>query len=214
MSRVDARGMLGGALVLGGLLLLLQNLHVFLIPWNLFWAGLFLAGGLAFLGVFLERPAHWWGVVPGLSLLAIGALILLDTVAPWVARAWGGSLVLGGMSLAFWLVFVTNRKNWWAIIPGGVLTTLAVIAGLPRFLQGPIAGSLFFLGMATTFGLVYLLSEGPQRMTWALIPAVVLGLFGLFILAVSSTFVGLVGPVLLVLLGAVLLLRGMRAKRL
>ncbi len=212
MSRVDARGLLGGLLVLAGSLLLLQNLNVFLIPWDLFWAALFLAGGMAFLGVFLERPAHWWASIPAFTLLAIGALILLGATAPWLARAWGGSLFLGGIGLGFWLVFLSNRKNWWAVIPGGTLFTLAVVAGLPRVLSGPLAGAVLFLGLSATFGLVYLLADVPGRMGWALIPAAVLALLGIFILAASSALVGLVWPLLLILLGVYLVLRALRPR--
>ncbi len=213
MRRMDARGVLGGLLVLAGLLLLLQNLNVFLIPWDLFWAGVFLASGLAFLGLFLERPSQWWAPIPAFTLLAIGTMVFLGDILPGIAHAWGGSIFLGALGLSFWLVFAVNRKNWWAIIPGGVLVTLAAVASLPRFSTGPVTGGVLFLGLGVTFGLVYLLAEAPGRMSWALVPAGVLAILGVFILAAVTPFVGFLWPLLFILVGGYLLLRALRSER-
>ncbi|MHB8992506.1 MAG: hypothetical protein ACYC66_12865 [Chloroflexota bacterium] len=213
MRRIDARTLFGILLVLSGLLLLLQNLGILSVAWGVFWAVIFIAGGLAFLGVFMERPANWWGLIPGFTLLALGVLIVLDITVPWVARSWGGSLFLGGIGLSFWLIFLVSPRNWWAIIPGGVLVTLAVVAGLSPVVPGPTSGGLFFLGLGLTFALVYLLGQPRDRMSWALIPAAILLLLGALTAASAVMAFAYVWPTLIILAGVYLIYRALRSHR-
>ncbi|MGE5619214.1 MAG: hypothetical protein ACM3US_08145 [Sphingomonadaceae bacterium] len=213
MRRIDAGTLFGILLVLSGLFLLLQTLGILSIAGSIIWAVLFLAGGLAFLGVFMERPSQWWALIPGLSLLALGALIALESTAPWVARTWGGSLFLGGIGLSFWLIFLVNPRNWWAIIPGGALATLAVVAGMPPGVRGPVSGGVFFFGLGATFALVYLLGRPREHMTWALIPAAILALLGAFTMASAVALFGYVWPTLIILAGLYLILRALQTQR-
>ncbi|MHB0870736.1 MAG: hypothetical protein ACYC5J_14985 [Chloroflexota bacterium] len=212
MRRIDARTLFGILLVLSGLLLLLQNLGILSVAWGVFWAVIFIAGGLAFLGVFMERPANWWALIPGFTLLALGVLIVLDTTVPWVARSWGGSLFLGGIGLSFWLIFLVSPRNWWAIIPGGVLVTLAVVAGLSPLVPGPASGGVFFLGLGLTFALVYLLGQTRDRMSWALIPAAILLLLGALTTASAVMVFAYVWPTLIILAGVYLVYRALRSQ--
>jgi len=113
------------------------------------------------------------GVLWGLVLVAAGALLLLGSldivVFPWHVLA--GPAVLGIPGLIFAQVFVGNRDQWWAIIPGGVLLTLAAIAFIDGLLPGLDTGWLFFLGLAITFGLVW--RETGHAQQWARVVAVV-----------------------------------------
>lgn len=212
MRRMDSRVVFGILLVLVGLLLLLQNLNVIPLAWDLFWAFLFVASGLAFLGVFVERPERWWPLIPGFTLLALGALIALGATAPWAARTWGGSLFLGGIGLGFWMIYLVRPANWWAIIPGGVLITLALVAGLSQAIPGSATGGIFFMGLGLTFALVYLLPKPQGRQSWALIPAAVLVLMGLFTFAATSPAINYLWPLLLILAGIYLLYRSQRSR--
>lgn len=100
---------------------------------------------------------------------------------------------------------VTNSirrfKNWWAIIPGGVMLTLALIAGLASVLEGIETGGVFFLGLGLTFGLLSFVPTPQGRMKWALIPAAVLLVMGLLLGAAASPFLNYLWPVALILLG-------------
>jgi hypothetical protein len=204
----------GALLVLAGLFLLLQNLGVLAIGVGGWLAPiLFGAGGLAFLAVYAGNREHWWSLIPGFVLLSIGALISLDQVAPRIASTWGGSLFLGGIGVAFWLILLTRRENWWAVIPAGVLTTLAAVAGLGQIGTGLETGSLFFLGLAATFGLVYLLPTPEGRMRWALFPAVIMFVLGVVTLLATAAVVQYLWPLALILLGVYLLLRGGRRSK-
>lgn len=213
MNRSDGRVIVGLLLVAVGTLLLLQNLGLLGITWNALWAVLFLAGGVAFLSMFVSNPSRWWPLIPAFTLLGLGALMVLQTVAPRAAAVWGGPIFLGSMGLAFLAVYLAQRENWWAIIPGGVLFTLAVVAGVSGYGGGAGEGTILFLGLATTFGLVYL-ALGPRRpRNWALVTAVALLALALITAAAAVGIVSYLWPLILILLGAYLLYRSLRSRR-
>ncbi|MFZ5821119.1 MAG: hypothetical protein ACOYYJ_14590 [Chloroflexota bacterium] len=165
MKRVNPYIILGSLCILAGALGFLQAFGLLENASDVFWGVVFLLGGLAFLTVFLG--GQWWAVIPALALAGIGALILL----PASLEQFGGALFLGAVGSSFWVVYLTGRKKWWAILPGGVALTLAVVAGLPGELDDALLGVAFFTGLAVTFLLVALLAG----MHWAYWPALSLG---------------------------------------
>lgn len=207
MKRFDIRIVGGILLVVAGILSLLQTLGILAGANALFWALLFGAGGLVFIYLYLANREHWWPLIPGLALLSLGAIIGLDRFAPRVGEAWGGVLVLGAISLAFWAIYFANREHWWAVIPGGVLLTLAVVAGVSSFVGEAGTGAIFFLGLGLTFGLLSFLPTKQGRMKWMLIPAVVLLAMGLLTTAVAAEMLQYIGPAALILVGLYLALR-------
>jgi hypothetical protein len=121
----------------------------------------------------------------------------------------GGAIFLGAIGLSFWAVYLTGRDRWWAIIPGGVLITLALVSALPdRLFAGADSGGVFFLGLAATFLLVALLAD----MRWAYWPAGALGVFGVFLFFGSQiSLLSYLGAGALILVGIYLVLRTLRA---
>ncbi len=202
------RYILGGALVLMGALTLLQVLGYIPTSGNVvgvIFGVLFLALGISFLTVFGAGRQNWWAAIPGTVLVFLGLLVLFGVFTPRLADRWGGPFFLAGISLAFWLVYFMAPQNWWAIIPGGVLLTLAAVAALPE--SGDFAGGLFFLGMALTFFVLWLIPVNGRRMTWPWIPGAVLAVMGLIVLFASTNLFNYVWPALLILAGLVLLVR-------
>jgi hypothetical protein len=208
MRRIEWRVLVGILLVAVGALLLLQTFNILRFVWEVVWTVLFLAGGAGFLVVFLGGEENWWAVIPGMALLGIGALIGLSILG--LDDTIGGALFLGALSLAFWLVYLRRRDNWWAVIPGGVLLTLAAVAGLEGIVPWAETGGLFFLGLALTFAAVYLMPTPQGRMTWALIPAVVLFVVGLIVVLATSSVLQFLWPAVLVFFGGYLVLRALR----
>jgi hypothetical protein len=195
----------GILLVLGGVVFLLQNLGFFELG-DLFWALLFGLGGLFFLSVFFPNRSNWWVLIPGLTLLSIAVLLVASRFLPAFADMWGGSIVLGGIGLSFLLIYLVDRNNWWAIIPFGVLETLAVVAGLESVIPDFAAGGIFFLGLGLTFALVAILPGLHGSMWWAWIPAGVLVMMGLLLVLISGQAAGFVLPAVLILGGLLLIL--------
>ena len=85
-------------------------------------------------------------------------------------------------SSVFWAVYLRGRENWWAIIPGGVLLTLALVTGLSSAVGGMAIPVVLFLGLALTFAVLAVLSaigaEGVLNYVW---PAA-LGTGGLYLI--------------------------------
>ena len=213
MKRLETRILLGLLLIAGGILFLLDSLGVIGVG-AILWPALIGVASLVFLFVFLTAPqSNWWAAIPGFVLLGLSATIVLDELAPQVGETWGGSFFLGGIALAFWVIYLTNPENWWAVIPGGVLLTLALIAGLSEVMEGLEMGGVFFFGLGITFALLALLPTPTGRLTWALIPAIVLLVMGALITAAAAELINYVWPVALILGGLYLLYRAFGSRQ-
>lgn len=120
--------------------------------------------------LLIERKRHWWPVIPGGILTSVGFMPLAESVLVDDAAA---GIMLYGIALSFGLVFLFNRRrNWWALVPAGVL----LFAGTFPLLDS-LAVSEEIIGMfASLFiGLIFLSAFLFWRNNWwALIPA---GLF-------------------------------------
>jgi len=200
-KRIDPAIFGGLVLILVGALYLLQTMGVLQDVGDVFWGVIFLAAGGLFL--FAYFTGSWWAVIPGCVLAAIGVLILL----PDSLEMFGGAVFLGGIALAFWVVyFSSTHERWWAIIPAGVLTTLAVVTFLPDMVGGVATGSFFFFGLAVTFLLVALLA----KMSWAYYPALALVIVGLLVLLALGDIANYIWAAALILGGGYLMYRSFR----
>lgn len=206
----NQRPLVIGLLLIGaGLLMLLANLGVIASASGLIWGLAFALGGGTFLGIFARDQEQWWSLIPGCTLLGLGTLVGLQGLVPALAGPWGGALFLSSISLGFWLIALLRPAQWWAIIPGGALLSLAAVAGLSSRAGGERAGALLFYGLALTFGLVFLTSRAAERRTWALFPAGVLLAIGLIIQASLGAALGYVWPLALIALGIFLAYRSL-----
>lgn len=209
MRRMDARLVVGLLLIAGGVVFLLQNLGY--ITWgSLVWALAMVGCGLTILAAFIRSRIAWWAIIPGLTLLGLGGSLLLKTTNPAMAAAWGSSLFLGSLGLAFWLIYLRNPGMWWSIVPGGVLLTLALVAG-PDDVRLPIdQGAVFILGLGLTFLLLALLPTTGRLVRWAFVPAAALLTIGVLIGVGREPALNYLWPVALIVSGLALLLRAAR----
>ena len=117
----------------------------------------------------LERRASL-----GVRLAAHGGLVVL---AAATTDLLSGPAFLGGIALAFWLVYTTprdgRRRTGWALIPAGAISTLATVAAVDALLPRWDEGIFFLLGMTATFTAVYLLPRDAGGGRWAIAPALV-----------------------------------------
>lgn len=204
------RVLVGVILVLVGALALVQTLTGWEIT-GIFWGLLFAAAGGGFLYVLSQDRSRWWAAIPGIVLLGIGATIALDTIAPNASSWIGGLLVLGGISTAFFAVYALSPLNWWALIPAGVMATLALVSVLDN-IHNFDSGWVFLAGMAATFAMVALLPERTtgRKLTWAWYPAVALAVIALIVLVSSFEITSIVWAVLLIGGGLLLVWRAMK----
>ena len=207
LKLISARLFWGLVLVIGGVLLLLDTFGIFK-GGALFWTILSALAGILFLSVYVTNHVHWWALIPGVFFLAVAVLIGLSAFLPgFSGTPLGGTVILGGIGLSFLLVYLVDHKNWWAIIPAGVMGTLAVVATLAPGVQGVVSGGIFFLGLGITFGLVAILPTTVGQMRWAWIPAAILAVFGLLLLLAVGQYINYVWPSALVLAGLLLIIR-------
>jgi hypothetical protein len=201
MKRNNFRLLVGGALVLMGVLVLLEEMGI--IPSvNWFWAAIFVFGGIAFLIVFARNRSRWWALIPGMTLAGVGVTMLLPAPLSYL----GGAITLGAVGLSFWFIYLSSHENWWAIIPGGALLTLAAISLATPSLPDMVLGAILFFGLSLTFFLVAVLPNPYLRMNWAFIPSGILLLLAL--LALSARFqqyAAYIWPVVLIGAGIYLL---------
>ena len=145
------------------------------------WVGLvFAAGGIAFAVLFARSDGNWWAAIPAGALIGLGGLIAFveGTAAP---DEYGASILMGAIGLGFAAVYLRARQHWWALIPMGVLLTLAVmIAFVPTGDEDRVLPAILFAGIALTFGLLALIPIDGRRMAWPWIPAAILAVFAGF----------------------------------
>jgi hypothetical protein len=202
MDRPGLRVVLALLLIGAGIVFLLNSLELVEIG-ALLWAAILAIGGLIFLYVYYGDREQWWALIPGLVLFSLGVLLGVGELLPGLEGGWMGALFLGGLGLAFWAIFLVRREFWWAVIPGGVLWSVALVSGLSTTLPGEVSGGVLFLGMGLTFALLSVLPTPEGRMRWALIPAAVMLILALI------TFAAAGGALLVYLWPAALILAGL-----
>jgi hypothetical protein len=211
MSSSTKRIFFGAGLILVGGLFLAQQLLGLEIHLGAVIIGvLFALGAAAFLFVMFQRRENWWAAIPGITLLGLAVLICFGSLFPEFFDRFGGSIFLGSIGLAFLIVLLMKHENWWAVIPMGVLFTLALVAGVGDSLGGWAVSAILFLGIAITFGVIGLMPVGRNE-KWPWIPAGVCGVIGtcfmLFSSQMMASFAGLIWPAILVIFGVYLIAR-------
>jgi hypothetical protein len=170
---------------------------------SLFWGVLLIGGGVLALADqlgYIEHlsPTLWIFVFAAISLLGLvsyamtgwtqwawlfptgvfGGLALIIVLATnHVNSAAVSSPLFFGLLLPFAAAYLTDRiRNWWALIPGGVMLFLALTTLLVDRVGGEWVGAMFLLLIGLAFLAVYL---NNQTRTWALIVAYVFGVLSI-----------------------------------
>ncbi len=174
--------------------------------------GLWAVGAIYFGNLYLRDRMQWWYALVALILAVMTVTNLLDLLIPPVGEVIGGGLFLGAIGAGFLVAYTRQRSNWWAIIPAGVLFTLAIISIVDNF-PGALpfeSGALLFFGIGLTFLVISLMKIEGQRFSWALIPAVVLIAFGFFVGFGQEQSWRVIWPSLIILFGAYFLISSLR----
>jgi hypothetical protein len=209
MKRIDFRILIGAILISVGVLFFLQTLNILSNVWNILWIVVFFAGSGFFFYVYLTDRRQWWALIPATTFLGLSGTVFMDTFFPQKLNL-GGVFLLGGIGLGFFVIYLTNRDFWWAIIPGGVLATLGVVTISEEVIADDSGGGIFFIGLAITFILVALLAKPRESFWWAYIPASVLFILGVFLIGPLQAKFNYIWPIALILTGGILLMRNLR----
>lgn len=119
--------------------------------------------GLPFVaGYVIEKGKAWGLLIPAWILCMLAVLIGLEDV---VSGDLVGTGVLAAIGMPFLFVFIRNRTQWWALIPGIFMTAMALVTLVSE--NGMLAGVITMLGMGLPFIIIYLMDNNKW---WALIP--------------------------------------------
>lgn len=169
-----------------------------------------------------------WPAIDGLA--AAGMAVAAGVALLWLARRWrsdwlmfaafpvfgvafaaavpgslGGAGLLAGIAAGFFALVVAEPSRWWGLIPAGTLSTLALLAWAGDAISPTVEGSVLFLGLALTFGVLW--RFGRYRQGWAVFPAA--GSLAMA-LVVGLSGADWVVPVLMIVVGAGVLVWGRR----
>jgi hypothetical protein len=122
-----------------------------------------------------------------------------------LSDGWIATYILGSIGLPFLVVYLRDRKHWWALIPAYVLFALALMIGLidAGVLRDLVIPSYIMFSIALPFFGVYLID---RKQGWALIPGTIMGVIGMLFL-ISTELFKYMFPVVLIFLGIWVLLR-------
>jgi hypothetical protein len=166
---------------------------------------------ISFLVVYLTNRTRLWALIVAYVIAVLGIAPLMS-IGGRDAELYG-PIFLFAIALPFFIVYFRSPENWWAIIPAGSLTTVAVVAALAiaGFIRGTdedgYARALLMGGVAVTFAIVWL----RHAKSWAKVVTLALA-----IAAVASVFFAgssqILLPVAIILVGIYLFYTALRPK--
>jgi hypothetical protein len=208
-ERLDQRIIPGTVLIGMGTLFLLQNLGFFQGGVTILWSALLGGAGITALYFYAANREHWWALIPGSTLIGIALSMLFGVAFPRLSDSIGGALVLGGIATGFWLIYLTTRSathsHWWAVIPAGVLSSLAITSALDAVMN---TEGLFLVGLGLTFILITQLPDHDLR--WGYIPGGILTLIGILNTVAFEGIFNILWPLALIGVGGYVIVKNFK----
>jgi hypothetical protein len=197
----------GISLIAIGAFFLVQQLGWFGAVRFPFWAFAFGLLGVIFLVTFVSDRRQWWALIPGCIMLGLTVMIV-NGETEFLSDTQASALFLFSIGLPFLLIYLVDRRQWWALIPGGVLSVIALITLLTsRELPGTTITAIILFGLAIVFGVIRFATRTNPFMGWATWVAVILALIGALVLVTGPQAAAIIGPAVLIGLGLFLLAR-------
>jgi hypothetical protein len=112
----------GSLLIIFGLLMVLEQ-FTDLAAWV--WVLGLIAAGLVLVGIYLSDRSQRWTLIPAYVLLAVGIMVGLIT-AGVLDDLLIPAYVMFAIAIPFFSVYVRNRKEWWPLIPGGIMAAIGL----------------------------------------------------------------------------------------
>jgi hypothetical protein len=198
----------GGLLILLGGMLLVES-FIDLNAWV--WVAALAVAGFGAYGVYVTDRSERWLLVLSYALLAISLMVALITL-DILRGSFVATYVLTAIGVAFLYLYLTERTQWWFVIPAYVLLVVGVMVGLIEvgILEDTLIASYVMFSIAIPFFVVY---ARDRNLWWALIPGGIIGLIGLALLIAEAAAEYIV-PAALIVVGAWVLVRQFSRKEL
>lgn len=161
----------GLLLIIGGGVALAQQFgYLNQLP-NSAWMWVFALISLVGLVSYLTSGLKEWGWLFPAGIFG-GLAVTVALATNHVSSAAVGSPIFFGLLMPFLVAYLTDRtRNWWALIPCGIMLFLAMVTLLVDNVGGEWIGSLFLFLIALSFFVVYL---NNHARTWALLVAYIM----------------------------------------
>ena len=161
----------GLLLIIGGGVALAQQFgYLNQLP-NSAWMWVFALISLVGLVSYLTSGLKEWGWLFPAGIFG-GLAVTVALATNHVSSAAVGSPIFFGLLMPFLVAYLTDRtRNWWALIPGGIMLFLSMVTLLVDNVGGEWIGSLFLFLIALSFFVVYL---NNHARTWALLVAYIM----------------------------------------
>ena len=161
----------GLLLIIGGGVALAQQFgYLNQLP-NSAWMWVFALISLVGLVSYLTSGLKEWGWLFPAGIFG-GLAVTVALATNHVSSAAVGSPIFFGLLMPFLVAYLTDRtRNWWALIPCGIMLFLAMVTLLADNVGGEWIGSLFLFLIALSFFVVYL---NNHARTWALLVAYIM----------------------------------------
>jgi hypothetical protein len=166
---------------------------------------------LIFLFVYLNNRTRTWALLVAYIMGVLGLAPLMSIGGR--DAAYFGPIFLFAVALPFFFVYLRSPKNWWAIIPAGSVTAVAILATaaiagwIRNGTEGGYANAFLMAALAATFAVVWLRHAKP----WARIVTIALA-----VVAVASVFFAsasqIFWPVAIILAGIYLFYTALRPR--
>lgn len=158
------------------------------------WMAIFAAVSLISLVFYFLSSIRNWGMLFPVGIFAALAFLLWSVARGTNNPAMAGPLFIG-IGLPFVVAYALDRaKNWWALIPAGIMAFLTFVLLVVENLGGEVIGSALFFILAATFGFIY----ATRRGLWSAIVAYGMFVLGFMPLIAMSPRPELAGIVMLV----------------
>lgn len=166
---------------------------------------------ISFLVVYLTNRMRVWALIVAYVIAVLGIAPLMATGGR--DAEYYGPIFLFAVALPFLVVYFRSAENWWAIIPAGSITTVAIVAALviAGIIRGTnengYANALLMGGLAVTFAIVWL----RHAKSWAKVVMIALAVAAVAFVFFAS-YSHILWPVALLLAGIYLFYTALRPK--
>ena len=116
-----------------------------------------LAIALPFLVAFLFNRENWGLLIPAYVLFAVGVmvpLIELGVLSDFIIPAY----VMFAIAIPFFVVYLRNSSNWWALIPAGILSVIGA-----SFLIAATAVEYIFAAALIVAGILIIVRQFTRK---------------------------------------------------
>jgi uncharacterized membrane protein HdeD (DUF308 family) len=116
-----------------------------------------LAIALPFLLAFLSNRENWGLLIPAYVLFVIGIMVPLIELGV-LSDIMIAAYVLFAIAIPFFVVYIRNSANWWALIPAGILSVIAA-----SFLIAQAAVEYVFAAALIVAGILIVLRQFTKK---------------------------------------------------